>query len=152
MVCPGTIIVRYSDYHLLNKLVFRPPFEYQSTIHMPGTIVPVMWIANHLNDKQVKVSYSDVSAFPIFASHMPTNFHQCKELVLKWLKNKHITGHIGGFDSQISSKWETVLNSLINDNLLVCNDLVILQQDNDSANQPLTTVTPCSRLAKTKVQ
>ena len=35
-----TIIVRYSDHYLVNGLVFSPPFEYQSAIQMPSTMVP----------------------------------------------------------------------------------------------------------------
>ena len=46
---PGTMVVPYSDHHLVNGLVFRPPVEYQSDIQMPGTMVPGIWIANRLN-------------------------------------------------------------------------------------------------------
>ena len=52
MQMPGTMVVWCSDHHLVNELVFRRPFEYQSAIQMPGTI---------------KVRYSDVSAI-----HIPT--------------------------------------------------------------------------------
>ena len=33
---------------------------------MPSTIVPGIWIVNYLNNKQVKVCYSDVSSIQIF--------------------------------------------------------------------------------------
>ena len=39
------------DHHLVNWLVFRPPFEYGSAIQMPGTLVPGIWITNHLKNE-----------------------------------------------------------------------------------------------------
>ena len=36
----GTKEVCYSNHHLDNGLVFRPPFEYRSAVHMPVTMVP----------------------------------------------------------------------------------------------------------------
>ena len=56
--------VWYSDHHLVNGAVFRPPFEYWSAIQMSCTIVLGIWIANHLNNKLVKVPYSDVHVSP----------------------------------------------------------------------------------------
>ena len=56
---PGTIVVKYSDHPLVNQPVFRPPFEYRFAIQMPGTKVPGIIIANHLNNEQIKVRYSD---------------------------------------------------------------------------------------------
>ena len=41
MVCiqmPSPMEVWYSDHHLVNGPVFRPPFEYRSTNQMPGTM------------------------------------------------------------------------------------------------------------------
>ena len=46
----STMDVQYSDHHLIYGLVFRPPFENQSKIQMPGSMVPGIWIANHLNN------------------------------------------------------------------------------------------------------
>ena len=37
---PGTMVVGYSDHHLVNRPVFRVPFEYWSAIQMPRTMVP----------------------------------------------------------------------------------------------------------------
>ena len=48
---PGTMEVWYSDPYLVNGQEFRPPFEYWS---------------DHLNNKQVKVSYLDISAYQMF--------------------------------------------------------------------------------------
>ena len=31
-----------SDHHLVNRPLFRPPFEYQSAIQMPGSMVPAI--------------------------------------------------------------------------------------------------------------
>ena len=62
----GTIVVWYSDYHLVNEPVFRPPIEYQSPIQMSGTMELGIWIANHVNREQVKVCFSNVSAFQMF--------------------------------------------------------------------------------------
>ena len=58
------MVVRYSDHHLVNG----PPFEYQSAIWLPDTVVLGIGIANHLNNKQVKVDYSDVSAVVVAGS------------------------------------------------------------------------------------
>ena len=33
-------VVWYSDHHLVNEPVFRPPFEYRTSIQLPGTMVP----------------------------------------------------------------------------------------------------------------
>ena len=55
----GHQMVFSSDHHLVNRPLFRPPFEYQSAIQMPGSMVPAIWIAYHLNNEQVKVCYSD---------------------------------------------------------------------------------------------
>ena len=64
---PYTMKVWYSEHHLVNWPVFRPPFEYRSSIQMPGTMVPGIWIANYLNNEQIKASSSNVSAFQIVA-------------------------------------------------------------------------------------
>ena len=48
-----------TDPHLVNRLVFRQPFEHQPLTHMPGTK------ANHFNNEEVKVHYSDASAIQI---------------------------------------------------------------------------------------
>ena len=58
---PDTMLVWYSDHHLVNKPDIRRQFVYCSAIQMPSTIIPGIWIANHLNNKQVKSCYSDVS-------------------------------------------------------------------------------------------
>ena len=47
---PGTMEVQFSDHHLVNRLVLRPPFLY-SDARYHGTV--------HLNNEQVKVCYSD---------------------------------------------------------------------------------------------
>ena len=66
---PSSMVVGYSDHYLVNGPVFRPPFDYRSAIQMPGTSI---WIANHLNNEQVKVCYSDVSAIQMFAIQIPS--------------------------------------------------------------------------------
>ena len=71
---PSTMVVWYSYYHLINGPVFRPPFEYRSVIEMPGTMVRGIWLANHLNNEQVKVCHSDVSVIQMFAIQIPTVF------------------------------------------------------------------------------
>ena len=53
---PGTMEVQYSDHHLVNRLVLRPPFLY-SDARYHGTV--------HLNNEQVKVCYSDAPAIQI---------------------------------------------------------------------------------------
>ena len=61
-----TMVVGYWDHHVDNWPRFRPPFENQFTIQLPGTMLPGIWIANHLNYEQVNISvlryfcYSDV--------------------------------------------------------------------------------------------
>ena len=81
---PGTMVVQYSDHHLVNRLVFRP-FEYRSAIQMPCTIVPCIWLANQLNIGQVKVCFSDVSAIQMFLLfRSPTE--TCKMLFVSILK------------------------------------------------------------------
>ena len=45
------------DHHLVNWLVFRPPFEYGSAIQMPGTLAPGIWITNHLKNEWVGFSH-----------------------------------------------------------------------------------------------
>ena len=62
---PSTIVVWYSDHHLVNWTVFRPPFEKRFTIQMPNTMVLGIWTPNHLNNKQVEVDNSGVSAIQI---------------------------------------------------------------------------------------
>ena len=41
---PGTIEVKYSDYYLVNGLVFKPPFEYRFAFQMTETIVADIWV------------------------------------------------------------------------------------------------------------
>ena len=65
---PGTMVVWYSDHHLVNRPVLRPPFEYWSAIQMRSGI----WITNHLNNEQLKVRYSDVSIIQMLAVQIPT--------------------------------------------------------------------------------
>ena len=69
------MVIGYSDQHLVNELVLRPPFKCQSAIHMPGTMVPGIRIANHLNNKQAKVFCFDVSVIQISTTHK-TTLHQ----------------------------------------------------------------------------
>ena len=69
------MVIGYSDQHLVNEQVFRPPFKCQSAIHTPGTMVPGIRIANHLNNKQAKVCYFDVSAVQIPTKYK-TTLHQ----------------------------------------------------------------------------
>ena len=79
---PSTMVVQYSDHHLVNRQVFKPPFEYWSTIQMPDTMVPGIRRVNHLNKKQLKVCYSDVSLFRLLLFRSPLypdliHFHKC---------------------------------------------------------------------------
>ena len=70
---PGTMVVQYSDHHLVYGLVFRPPFEYWSAIQMPGIMVPGILITNHLNNEQVTVRYSDPHCFWYSNLELSTN-------------------------------------------------------------------------------
>ena len=81
---PGTmVVVWYTDHHLVNELVFRPPFEYRSAIQMSNTVVSGICIANHLNNDQVKVFRSDVSVFQMSAIQIPTVLVLQKGLLCK---------------------------------------------------------------------
>ena len=64
---------------------FRLPFEYWFAIQMPGTIVLSIWIANHLNNDQVKVCYSDVAAIQMFAIQIPPVFVKMKPRILVFI-------------------------------------------------------------------
>ena len=58
-----------SDHHLNTGLLFT------------GTMVPGIWIVDHLNNEPVKVCYSDVSAIQKFAIQI----HTVYLLVVLWL-------------------------------------------------------------------
>ena len=63
----------------------QTPFEYWFAIQMPGTIVLRIWIANHLNNDQVKVHYSDVAAIQMFAIQIPPVFVKMKSRILVFI-------------------------------------------------------------------
>ena len=88
------MLVRYSDHNLINRPIFRPPFEYRSAIQMPCSMVPGIWIANHFNNKQVKVPSLEVSAVYLLAIQIPLvlNFHQVKSNA--WLILLPCDGHM----------------------------------------------------------
>ena len=82
----GTMVVLYSDHHLFNRPVFRPTFEYWFTIQIPVTMVPGIWIVNHLNNEQLSSCYTDVSAIQMFTIQITTvkeNLHRSK---YKWME------------------------------------------------------------------
>ena len=58
---PGNIEVWYSNHHLVNGPVFRPPFEHWSAIQM-----------HHFNNEKVKVYHSNVSAIQMVSIQIPT--------------------------------------------------------------------------------
>ena len=60
-------LVRYSNHHLFNGLVFRPSFEYRSVIQMPGFMVQGTWIENQLNNKEKdQWNYRHIWQNPLF--------------------------------------------------------------------------------------
>ena len=56
----------------LNGLVFRPPFEYQTSIIMVVWILDYHLFTRHQNTRQVKVCYSVVSAIQMLVIQIPT--------------------------------------------------------------------------------
>ena len=67
---------------------------------MQGSMVPGIWKANHFNNEQVKVPYSEVSAVYMVAIQIPLvlNFHQVKSNA--WLILLPCDGHMSGDPGQ----------------------------------------------------
>ena len=63
----GAMVVWYSDRLLVNGSIYKPPFDYRPAIQIPSINIQGIWIINHLSNEQVKVCYSDVSAFQMLA-------------------------------------------------------------------------------------
>ena len=74
---PSTVVVQFSDQHLCQD----SDHHLNTGLLFPGTMVPGIWIVNHLNNEPVKVCYSDVSAIQKFAIQI----HTIYLLVVLWL-------------------------------------------------------------------
>ena len=69
------------DWYLNGGLNTKLPFEYQTTIWIPNYHLNT----GHMNTRQVKVCYSDVSVVRVFVIQIPIVYQFLNKNIFKWM-------------------------------------------------------------------